>query len=111
MKIQILIGLAMLAVTSAFADQQADYMKQIREGGLTADFSQAGQDDWTYHTLLHALAEADAMIYFQGHKGATLTDCMMVGQAHAFKHHLIGAAASAYTGFFSMALHTLTSTQ
>jgi hypothetical protein len=108
---------AMLAVTSCFADQQADYIKQIRDNP-TADFSQTvSQDDSAYYDVVTALASADAMVYFQDHKEIkaldlydALTKAVHIGEAHAFKHHLIGKWADVYAGIFDSVIRTLITT-
>jgi hypothetical protein len=92
----------LLAVTSGFADQQTDYIQQIRDKGPQADFSQMDMSS------LSALADADAMVYSADHpKKLDLMGLYYVGKAHAFKHHLIGGAASYYGTSFSSTLETL----
>jgi hypothetical protein len=92
--------LAMLAAVTCFADEQSDLIARIRANPME-DFSQLSSADQ------HALADADAMAYFQDHseiKGLVLD----IGEAHAFKHHLIGHAASMYSVFFANTIRVLT---
>lgn len=105
----ILFGLAMLAVTSAFGDdKQAGWIKILRDGGPTADFSQlATESDDVYSRDLTSLAEADAIVYFQDHKALKQEDGLYIGLAHAFKHLLIGNGASYYGTSFRIALDAL----
>jgi hypothetical protein len=106
----ILIFIAMLSATSAFADQQSDAIKQIRDGGPTANFSQlADQTDPAYYDMLMALADADAMVYVQDHKDLKDVDCMELGKLHAYKHHLIGENGLRYAAHFALAFNALTS--
>ena len=106
---------AMITVTSAIADEQADYIKQIRDGGPTADFSETQNEkevtgllqDVAFHNRLSSLAEADAMVYTQDNKDATIMNFMNAGLAHAYKHHLLGADASWYENHFAVACSAL----
>jgi hypothetical protein len=63
----IIICLALLAVTSAFAQQdtQAEFLAAIREHP-TFDYTQ-WSDREGYHAVLNACAQLDAMVYFQDH--------------------------------------------
>jgi len=92
------------------ADEQAAWIKTIRDGGPTADFSQTTEDNYQYSMALSALADADAMVYFQDHKDLQYESAhaMEVGKAHAFKHHLIGSSADSYAYSFMSTLETLT---
>lgn len=96
-----------------FSDQQADYIKQIRDGGPTADFTQGrhGEDDTPYLKNLVQLAQADAMVYFQDQKDSDKDSDFdasdRIGLAHAFRHHLIGDDADTYKVYFSAALDAL----
>lgn len=108
---------AMLVVTSVFADDQADWVDQLRKWGPTQDFSLAvwnnHYDDMQYMQLLEILAQADAMLYFQDHKGLKKDDYdfMTMGKSHAFKHRLIGEAAGLYASDFWTTLNTLVEQQ
>jgi hypothetical protein len=102
---------ALLAVTRCLADQQADYIKQIRDGGPTEDFSQATtESENDYHERVVSLAEADAMLYFQDQKDLNKYDLSDVGEQRAFKHHLIGSTASTYSAYFVTAVVALMKT-
>jgi hypothetical protein len=92
-----LITLAMLAVT-CFADQQADLIARIR-ANPTEDFSQLSRDEQA------ALAQADAMVYFQEHKD--MESGLDIGLAHAFKHHLMSSSAQSYQLVFTFAIEAL----
>jgi hypothetical protein len=77
-----LATLSLLAGVSCLADDQALYIARLR-AYPTEDFS--GKS-----AFMKPLADADAMIYFQDHKGATLnlSEEMEIGRSHAFQHHL-----------------------
>jgi hypothetical protein len=96
-----ILFIATVAV-SCFADQQADLIARIR-ANPTEDFSQID-----YHTL-DALAEADAMVYFEAHKkmDQEIFAVLDIGQAHAFKHHLIGDPVTRYATIFASAIGAL----
>jgi hypothetical protein len=100
MKIQILLGIAVLAVTSAVADNQASLIAELR-ANPTEDFAGKNLGD------LMALAEADAMVFAQDHKTSGGGQVLNIGTAHAFKHHLMGEEASMYMIYFSNALNAL----
>ena len=103
MKIQILIGLALLAVTSAFADQ-ASLIAELK-ANPTEDFSRKSFDE------LESLGEADGMAYFQDHPtykiGSAINGSYSGGLARAFKHNLIGKDAFIYSMNFWTALNAL----
>jgi hypothetical protein len=104
----LLSALSVLAVTSGFADQ-ASMIEELR-ANPTADFSQtAGQTDFAYYNFLMALADADAMAYFQDHhkEGIESLAGFAIGTAHAFQHQLLGQSANAYAVQFSIALDAL----
>jgi hypothetical protein len=92
---------AMLAVTSAFADQ-ASLVAELR-ANPTEDFS--GKTDGERNTL----AGADAIVYSQDHKGTSIDFNKMsdIGTAHAFKHHLLGEEAVLYMMVFRTSLKAL----
>ena len=90
--------LAMLAVT-CFADEQSDLIARIRANPME-DFSQLSSADQ------HALADADAMAYFQDHNDIK-ENVLDIGEAHAFKHHLIGHSATLYSVFFANTIRVL----
>jgi hypothetical protein len=108
-----LMVLAMIAVTSVFADTQSDWVDALRKWGPTQDFSLAAwnnkYDNMQYMQLLEILAQADAMLYFQDHTGLKKDDYdfMTLGKSHAFKHRLIGQAAGMYATDFWTTLNTL----
>jgi hypothetical protein len=93
-----LATIAMLAVT-CFADEQSDLIARIRANPME-DFSQLSGADQ------HALADADAMAYFQDHNDIK-DNVLDIGEAHAFKHHLIGHAATLYSVFFANTIRVL----
>jgi hypothetical protein len=97
---------AMLAVGSCWADQQADLIARLR-ANPTEDFSECFNN-----SLWISLADADAMVYFQDHKDSLTmgkhNQGLDVGEAHAFKHHLIGNHAAGYANEFSTAIDALT---
>jgi hypothetical protein len=54
------------------------------------------------------VADLDAMAYFKTHTTATdIFNAIEVGKAHAFKHNLIGGAATMYGQDFGHALDVL----
>jgi hypothetical protein len=58
--------------------------------------------------ILHQVADLDAMAYFKTHTTATdIFNAIEVGKAHAFKHNLIGGAATMYGQDFGHALDVL----
>ena len=92
--------LSILIVATSLADQQADMIARV-PANPTEDYSQAaGQTDSAYYDLLMALAQADAIIYFQDHKNVDWIKAGEVGEAHALKHHLIGSHADSYSAEF-----------
>jgi hypothetical protein len=101
---------ATLAITSAFADEQADWVKRLLEWPVTKDFSRSAwsdQDDDQYDKLLENLAEADAIVYFQTHRHIIKDDMLQIGDAHAIKHHLMGQTANSYSIAFLTTLDAL----
>jgi hypothetical protein len=95
--------------TCLLADEQANLINYQKQVGPDADFSQKADEnerDYTHH--LTELGEADAMIYFAGHKDMKSRDAMDIGTAHAYKHHLIGTAAYMYAAGFLTAIDALT---
>ena len=65
---------------------------------------------WAVHTSdLTALAQADAMVYFQANKDVTndIWAESKIGLVHAFKHRLVGDSADTYKVQFSLALNAL----
>jgi hypothetical protein len=102
MRTMLSIYIALISITSCFADQQAGYVAYVW-GHPTEDFSNRSDEQLTM------LAQADAMVYFQDHKHASIDfgDASTMGTAHAFKHHLIGEQASRYEMDFALALHAL----
>jgi hypothetical protein len=102
MKISLIISLSVLAVTSCLADQQADLMAQLKASPVE-DFSGKNANQLT------ALAQADAMVYFQANKDVTndIWAESKIGLVHAFKHRLVGDSADTYKVQFSLALNAL----
>lgn len=93
------LAAAILAATSAMADQ-ASMIAELR-ANPTEDFAGKSLGD------LMVLAEADAMVFDQDHKTSGGGQVDNIGQAHAFKHHLMGQEASMYMIYFSNALNAL----
>jgi hypothetical protein len=93
---------SMLAVTSVMADQA--FLVAGLENNPTEDFSAIAEED------LPPLADADAMAYFQRHKGRAFdaVDAMYIGTAHALRHGLVGATVTRYSSYFALALQALT---
>ena len=102
MRIQRLIGLAMLAVTSVFADQQADLVARLR-ANPTEDYS--GQPDG----MIVSFAEADATVYSETHKAVKLdlAQGLDLGRAQALKHNLMDGPARIYSNRFAFTLEVL----
>ena len=102
LRIQRLIGLAMLAVTSVFADQQADLVARLR-ANPTEDYS--GQPDG----MIVSFAEADAMVYSETHKAVKLdlAQGLDLGRAQALKHNLMDGPARIYSNRFAFTLEVL----
>jgi len=93
---------SMLAVTSVMADR-ASLVARV-ENNPTEDFSGIAEED------LPPLADADAMAYFQRHKGRAFdaVDAMYIGTAHALSHGLMGTPVTRYSSYFALTLQTLT---
>jgi hypothetical protein len=61
--------------------------------------------------ILHKLADVDAALYVKAHPGKQDPSHVLdVGIAHAFKHGLLGEAASSYQVYFAAAMKGLTAT-
>jgi hypothetical protein len=93
---------AMLAVTSCLAATQADYLARVK-ANPTEDYS--GLPSYE----LDKLADADALVYFQGHNDLRggYSDLLDIGKVHSLKHQLLGGIAFTYALSFSLTLKAL----
>ena len=101
-RLALTVLVAMLAVTSALADQQADLVARLR-ANPTEDFS--GQPDG----MIVSFAEADAMVYFETHTTVklNLAEGLGLGRAQALKHNLMDGPARIYSNRFAFTLEVL----
>jgi hypothetical protein len=104
-------------LTALLANPTSDWMVQFpdlnyegatHEGPITEAELVTLNKHVAEQDLLHQVADLDAMSYYKTHP--TPTDALAaleVGKAHAFKHNLIGNAATSYGLAFGQALSVL----
>jgi hypothetical protein len=82
-------------------------MNRIRDNP-TENFSQKADEDYgTYLYGLLPLAEADARIYFEEHKGINKDQTGLIGMAQALRHHVPSVDGHFYATYFFRALDDL----
>jgi len=95
----------LFAVTTAQADTVLDIIKRNMRINPTSDLS-------AFTDQLERYAQLDAEVYFENHKSQSdKQGSLMMGEAHALKHHLLGDDARSYALAFSFALDALISDQ
>jgi hypothetical protein len=94
-------------ITVVCGDEQTSLMNRIRDNP-TENFSQKADEDYgTYLYGLLPLAEADARIYFEEHKGINKDQTGLIGMAQALRHHVPSVDGHFYATYFFRALDDL----
>jgi hypothetical protein len=87
-------------ITVVCGDEQTFLMNRIRDDP-TENFSQKADEDIpTYMYGLLPLAEADARVYFEEHKGINKDQTGLIGMSQALKHHIPSHYGQFYATFF-----------